>query len=164
MAAIRYDEQNKMFCLSTKSAGYVLQIVRDGYVAHRYWGKKIPARPNNCVVFGSAKGICTPGICTPFIPGGTAVLLAIVLLYVVALLLWITVEKLNSFVMLIITAIGASLGLAGDLYRVELSVSIAADDDRVSAKLIAVIKSNGHQRLLEAYCGRPPLLTGARDP
>lgn len=159
MAAIRYDEQNKMFCLSTKSAGYVLQIVRDGYVAHRYWGKKIPARPNNCVVFGSAKGICTP-----FIPGGTAVLLAIVLLSIVALLLWITVEKLNSFVMLIITAIGASLGLADDLCRVELSVSIAADDDRVSAKLIAVIKSNGHQRLLEAYCGRPPLLTGARDP
>lgn len=39
--AIHYDEQNKIFHLVTKDTSYVLQIVRDGYLSHRYWGKRV---------------------------------------------------------------------------------------------------------------------------
>ena len=39
--AIHYDEQSKIFHLTTRDTSYVLQIVRDGYLAHRYWGKKV---------------------------------------------------------------------------------------------------------------------------
>ena len=39
--AIHYDEQNKIFHLATKDTSYVLQIVRDGYLSHRYWGKRV---------------------------------------------------------------------------------------------------------------------------
>ena len=38
---IEYNEQNRSFHLSTPDTSYVLQIVRDGYLAHRYWGKRI---------------------------------------------------------------------------------------------------------------------------
>ncbi|MCL6605123.1 MAG: alpha-galactosidase [Paenibacillus sp.] len=38
---IVYNEQNRSFHLSTLDTSYVLQIVRDGYLAHRYWGKRI---------------------------------------------------------------------------------------------------------------------------
>jgi len=39
--AIHFDEQSRIFHLTTQNTSYVLQIVRDGYVAHRYWGKKV---------------------------------------------------------------------------------------------------------------------------
>jgi alpha-galactosidase len=39
--AIHYDDQSKIFHLATKDTSYVLQIVRDGYLMHRYWGKRV---------------------------------------------------------------------------------------------------------------------------
>lgn len=39
--SIHYDEQSRSFHLSTSDTSYVIQIVRDGYLAHRYWGKRI---------------------------------------------------------------------------------------------------------------------------
>jgi alpha-galactosidase len=49
---IQYDEFNQIFHLSTDHTSYVLQIVRDGYLAHRYWGKRINAfRDSRPIVF-----------------------------------------------------------------------------------------------------------------
>ncbi|CAH1208221.1 Alpha-galactosidase AgaA [Paenibacillus auburnensis] len=39
--SILYDEQNRSFHLSTSETSYIIQIIRDGYLAHRYWGKRI---------------------------------------------------------------------------------------------------------------------------
>lgn len=38
---IHYNEETRAFHLTTKATSYVMQIVRDGYVAHRYWGKRV---------------------------------------------------------------------------------------------------------------------------
>ncbi|WP_199621209.1 alpha-galactosidase [Paenibacillus alkalitolerans] len=38
---IHYDEKSRIFHLTTKNTSYVLQIVREGYVTHRYWGKRV---------------------------------------------------------------------------------------------------------------------------
>lgn len=39
--SIVYEEQNRSFHLSTHDTSYVIQIVKEGYLAHRYWGRKI---------------------------------------------------------------------------------------------------------------------------
>ncbi|MBO9600222.1 MAG: alpha-galactosidase, partial [Cohnella sp.] len=38
---IHYDEKNRVFHLQAGSSSYVMQIVRNRYLAHRYWGKRI---------------------------------------------------------------------------------------------------------------------------
>ncbi len=40
---IHYDSKNKTFHLKTKDTSYVMGILRDGYLAHLYWGKGIGA-------------------------------------------------------------------------------------------------------------------------
>ncbi|MBD0382538.1 alpha-galactosidase [Paenibacillus sedimenti] len=50
--AIHYDEQSRIFHLTTSTTSYVLQIVRDGYLAHRYWGKRVSRfRDSRPIVF-----------------------------------------------------------------------------------------------------------------
>lgn len=39
--AIRFDEEQRIFHLQGKSTSYVMQLERDGYLTHQYWGKKI---------------------------------------------------------------------------------------------------------------------------
>lgn len=39
--SIYYHEAQKTFHLKTRNTSYVMEIVRDGYLAHRYWGKAI---------------------------------------------------------------------------------------------------------------------------
>lgn len=39
--AIRYDEATRTFHLQSGNVSYVMQVVRDGYLAHLYWGRKI---------------------------------------------------------------------------------------------------------------------------
>ncbi|GFP75230.1 alpha-galactosidase [Clostridium fungisolvens] len=38
---ITFNEDNKVFHLQAKDTSYIMQIVKDGYLAHLYWGKKI---------------------------------------------------------------------------------------------------------------------------
>lgn len=38
---IYFDEENKIFHLQGKGTSYVMQVIRDGYLSHLYWGKKI---------------------------------------------------------------------------------------------------------------------------
>lgn len=38
---IHFDSVNKTFHLKAKDTSYVMQIIRDGYLSHLYWGKKI---------------------------------------------------------------------------------------------------------------------------
>ncbi|KRE48418.1 alpha-galactosidase [Paenibacillus sp. Soil724D2] len=44
---VRFDEQNKMFHLQAGDTSYVMQIIRDGYVAHLYWGRKVKEYRNS---------------------------------------------------------------------------------------------------------------------
>lgn len=39
--SIDFDSHKKIFHLQAKETSYVIQIVRDGYLLHRYWGKKL---------------------------------------------------------------------------------------------------------------------------
>lgn len=39
--SIKYDEQRRVFHLSTCKTSYIFQVIQDGYLAHRYWGKRI---------------------------------------------------------------------------------------------------------------------------
>ncbi|MBB6729971.1 alpha-galactosidase [Cohnella zeiphila] len=39
--AIRYDEKNRTFYLQSGKTSYVMQIVKDGYLAHSFWGRTI---------------------------------------------------------------------------------------------------------------------------
>ena len=43
--SITFEKKNKVFHLQTKNTSYIIQIFRDKYPAHVYWGKKI-ASPN----------------------------------------------------------------------------------------------------------------------
>ncbi|WP_160677965.1 alpha-galactosidase [Clostridium sp. C8-1-8] len=38
---ITYNENNKTFHLKALDTSYVMQVVKDGYLAHLYWGKKL---------------------------------------------------------------------------------------------------------------------------
>lgn len=38
---IYYDESKKAFHLQAKNTSYMMQIVKEGYLAHVYWGKKV---------------------------------------------------------------------------------------------------------------------------
>ncbi|WP_078410212.1 alpha-galactosidase [Priestia abyssalis] len=38
---IMFDEQQKIFHLQAKDTSYVMQVIRDGYVSHLYWGRKV---------------------------------------------------------------------------------------------------------------------------
>jgi alpha-galactosidase len=38
---IQFDSKDKIFHLQAKNTSYVMEIVRDGYLLHRYWGRKI---------------------------------------------------------------------------------------------------------------------------
>lgn len=38
---IQFDEQSKVFHLQAKDTSYVMKIIRDGYLSHLYWGKKV---------------------------------------------------------------------------------------------------------------------------
>jgi alpha-galactosidase len=39
--SVTFDEKQRSFHLKTNQTSYVIQIVRDGFLAHRYWGKRI---------------------------------------------------------------------------------------------------------------------------
>ncbi len=41
--SIHYDETLKTFHLQTPGSSYVLQIIRDGHLSHRYWGARVEA-------------------------------------------------------------------------------------------------------------------------
>lgn len=38
---IRYDEKDQIFHLQTKRTSYIMQVVKGGYLAHLYWGRKV---------------------------------------------------------------------------------------------------------------------------
>ncbi|WP_077306564.1 alpha-galactosidase [Terribacillus halophilus] len=38
---IQFDEKQRIFHLQGKATSYVIQLERDGYVTHQYWGRKI---------------------------------------------------------------------------------------------------------------------------
>jgi len=38
---IQFNEESKVFHLQAKDTSYVMQIIRDGYLSHLYWGKKV---------------------------------------------------------------------------------------------------------------------------
>lgn len=38
---IQFDSKNKIFHLQAKDTSYIMEIVRDGYLVHNYWGRKI---------------------------------------------------------------------------------------------------------------------------
>lgn len=44
---ILYDSHGKIFHLQGKDTSYVMQIVREGYLSHLYWGKKIRSFHNS---------------------------------------------------------------------------------------------------------------------
>ncbi|WP_127836589.1 alpha-galactosidase [Clostridium prolinivorans] len=39
--SILYDEENKIFHLQAGNTSYAMQIYKDGYLAHLYWGKRV---------------------------------------------------------------------------------------------------------------------------
>lgn len=41
LMGIKFDSKNKTFHLQAKDTSYVMEVVRDGYLLHRYWGRKI---------------------------------------------------------------------------------------------------------------------------
>ncbi|AIQ48657.1 alpha-galactosidase [Paenibacillus sp. FSL R7-0273] len=44
---IIYDEEYKVFHLQTPGSSYCMQIIRDGYLGHLYWGKRIAVYRNS---------------------------------------------------------------------------------------------------------------------
>ena len=38
-----YDDSKKIFHLQSGNASYVMQVVKDKYLAHLYWGKRLSA-------------------------------------------------------------------------------------------------------------------------
>lgn len=44
---IHYDPAQKVFHLKGKNTSYCMQVIRDGYLAHLYWGKKIQRYHNS---------------------------------------------------------------------------------------------------------------------
>ncbi|UQZ32835.1 alpha-galactosidase [Paenibacillus sp. PK3_47] len=44
---IYYDEEYKVFHLQTPGSSYCMQIIRDGYLGHLYWGKRIAVYRNS---------------------------------------------------------------------------------------------------------------------
>ncbi|CAM3042744.1 alpha-galactosidase [Paenibacillus sediminis] len=38
---IEFDAEQKIFHLQSKNTSYVMQVIRDGYLTHLYWGKRI---------------------------------------------------------------------------------------------------------------------------
>lgn len=50
--SIRIDEEKLLFHLQGKKTSYVMQVIRDGYLAHLYWGKRINKyRGSNKIIF-----------------------------------------------------------------------------------------------------------------
>ena len=43
--SIIYEEKNKVFHLQTKNTSYIMKVIKDKYLGHVYWGKKLPT-PN----------------------------------------------------------------------------------------------------------------------
>jgi alpha-galactosidase len=41
--SIQFDQATQTFHLTAKDTSYICQVVRDGYLAHLYWGKKVNA-------------------------------------------------------------------------------------------------------------------------
>jgi len=49
---IKIDEEKLLFHLQGKNTSYVMQVIRDGYLAHLYWGKRINKyRGSNKIIF-----------------------------------------------------------------------------------------------------------------
>ncbi|PKG25592.1 alpha-galactosidase [Niallia nealsonii] len=44
---IHFDEQKKIFHLSAKDASYAMEILKENYLVHLYWGKKVQAFGNS---------------------------------------------------------------------------------------------------------------------
>ncbi|MFL0166903.1 alpha-galactosidase [Candidatus Clostridium helianthi] len=50
--SIKINEEKLLFHLQGKNTSYVMQVIRDGYLAHLYWGKRINKyRGSNKIVF-----------------------------------------------------------------------------------------------------------------
>jgi alpha-galactosidase len=47
---IIYNEQAKTFHLQAKDTSYIMQVHRDGYLTHLYWGKKLKSNSDNMLV------------------------------------------------------------------------------------------------------------------
>lgn len=41
--AILYDKERRLFHLQSKNTSYAFQILKQGYPAHIYWGRKVKA-------------------------------------------------------------------------------------------------------------------------
>ncbi|WP_160719676.1 alpha-galactosidase [Bacillus sp. USDA818B3_A] len=49
---IQFDSEHKIFHLKGKNTSYVMQVIRDGYLVHLYWGERIKNyRKSNPIVF-----------------------------------------------------------------------------------------------------------------
>ncbi|MCB2294493.1 alpha-galactosidase [Clostridium algoriphilum] len=49
---IKVDDEKLLFHIQGKNTSYVMQVIRDGYLAHLYWGKKINKyRGSNKIIF-----------------------------------------------------------------------------------------------------------------
>ncbi|UOF88684.1 alpha-galactosidase [Fodinisporobacter ferrooxydans] len=44
---IRFNAANQTFHLQAKDTSYVIQLIRDGYLSHKYWGRKINEYQNS---------------------------------------------------------------------------------------------------------------------
>ncbi|MDA7027608.1 alpha-galactosidase [Bacillus sp. CLL-7-23] len=50
--SIYIDDEKRLFHLQGKNTSYVMQVVRDGYLAHLYWGKRVHTyRGSNKIIF-----------------------------------------------------------------------------------------------------------------
>jgi alpha-galactosidase len=50
--SISYDPQSQVFHLKGKTTSYIMQVLRDGYLVHMYWGKRVGTyRGSNPLIF-----------------------------------------------------------------------------------------------------------------
>ncbi len=50
--SIHIDDEQLVFHLRGKNTSYVMQVIRDGYLAHLYWGKSIQTyRGSNKIIY-----------------------------------------------------------------------------------------------------------------
>jgi len=47
---IRFNEQNKLFNIESKSTSYVLSVLETGHLVHLYWGRKINSDKINYLI------------------------------------------------------------------------------------------------------------------
>ena len=51
-----YDDSKKIFHLQSGNASYVMQVVKDKYLAHLYWGKRLSAYHGSRAIIWKDRG------------------------------------------------------------------------------------------------------------